>query len=540
MPLPTSYLELRDVQALDGRPWIPLRLVVESELETEDPDIVRLEEWTGIATAAVEDAHRATASKMGWTGDLDMTPHRSGVERWGYSAADVFRSGSTPIGINLVIDQHVEEERRSVWHLHPDLVVALGLMRDGDIWFRPEEGWAEVARLVNGDEGSPVRLEIKSEFLRDYLAARGMALFCSSYRERVAVTVTAPATGWPGDSLNEAKGSDRRECMTLPSEYPDATGLHWTRGALWRTEWVAAGAFSTRVRGDTDPHTTTFALETDGTRATAPELIGSNAWLYFEPTVVAALLRHRGGRLRWATEETGAVGATAYGVHFGVNRLGLITVFAKDIGQLKPWEQRIWAAHNVTPDGGVSEELFAAQMMVTPAATVAPERSLATSIDVLDAAFRAKHGAPLLRGHDSLPAILKRANRFLAAETGGLPGLSKELTRLFAERVDVDAIVAALPLTLAKGERKPGSLKAVEKLAAKHGTAADAATIMAPLFGIYDLRLADAHLGDGMVASGKSRAGVIDTDPPAMQGRQLIQSFVDALQAVTALVAKSR
>lgn len=45
--------------------------------------------------------------------------------------------------------------------------------------------------------------------------------------------------------------------------------------------------------------------------------------------------------------------------HFGVNDLGLITVFAKDIGRLDPWEQRIWSAHNVTPDGGPSRELVA-------------------------------------------------------------------------------------------------------------------------------------------------------------------------------------
>jgi hypothetical protein len=84
------------------------------------------------------------------------------------------------------------------------------------------------------------------------------------------------------------------------------------------------------------------------------------SWLYFDPTIVAALLRHRGGRLRWLTAETGGLGATSHGVHFGVNRLGLITVYAKDIGGLQAWEQRLWSAHNVTPDGGVSRELFAA------------------------------------------------------------------------------------------------------------------------------------------------------------------------------------
>lgn len=61
--------------------------------------------------------------------------------------------------------------------------------------------------------------------------------------------------------------------------------------------------------------------------------------------------------------------------------------------------------------------------------------------------------------------------------------------------------------------------------------------MMAPLFGIYDLRLADAHLGSSLVASGKARAGVEDAVPPAMQGRQLLQSFVDTLRLVTDVLA---
>lgn len=534
MPIPQSYLELRDIQPLQGRSWIPLRLVCEAELKLLEADIVRLEEWTGIATAAVEETHRSIASKMGWSGGLDMSPHRAGMESWGYVSADVFRSGSRQIGINLVIDQHIEEEGRSVWHLHPDLVVALSLVREEDIWFRPEEGWAEVARLKRDANGSPAELEIKAEFLRDYLAARGMALYCSSYRERVAVTATKPGYSWPGDELRETNGRDTRECIIVDSEYPDPTGHFWMRGAMWRTEWVEPGPLSTRVRGDADPHTTSFALKNDGTRASAKELAGAMSWLYFDPAIVAALLRHRSAALRWASGETGMVGATAYGVHFGVNCLGLITVFAKDIGGLKSWEQRVWSAHNVTPDGGVSQELFAAQMEVNPAATVAPEKKLAKSIEAVDAAFQGKYGAPLLRNHESVAGLLRRAHRFLAADPDGLLELSKELTRLFIERIDVDAIATAL--SLPKSDKKPGSLKALEKLAAAHGSASAAAATMAPLFGIYDLRLADAHLGGGKVASGKARAGVNDADPPAMQGRQLIQSFVDTLDVIVGLL----
>ena len=61
--------------------------------------------------------------------------------------------------------------------------------------------------------------------------------------------------------------------------------------------------------------------------------------------------------------------------------------------------------------------------------------------------------------------------------------------------------------------------------------------MMAPMFGIYDLRLADAHLELSRVASGKERAGVDDAAPPAMQGRQLLQSFVDTLRLIADVFA---
>lgn len=535
MPIPQTFFEFRDARALQGQSWIPLRQVTEAPFEPPEPDIVRLEEWLGIATAAIDDQHRGAAEKLSWTGDLDVDSHHAGLERWGYSAADIFHSGSAALGINLVIDQHIEEEGRHVWHLHPDLIVALDLVREDDSWFRPKEGWAEVVRLKRDASSQPALVEMRAEFLGDYLAARGMALYCSSYRERLALTVTKPTYSWPTDTFDETGNRDKREARILEASYPDPADQFWTRGALWRTEWVEPGTLSTRVRRDPDPHTVTFALKSDGTRVAAGQLAGSMSWLYFAPTVVMALLRHRSATLRWATGETGALGATGRGVQFGVNDLGLITVFAKDIGAMQPWEQRIWSAHNVSPDGGVSRELFAAQMEVNPASTVAPEKELSAVIAALNAAFAARYGAPLLREHESVPGLLRRAHRFLAAEADGLLELSKELTRLFHERIDVDTLVTALALP--KSDRKPGSLKALEKVVAKHCSEAEAATMMAPLFGIYDLRLADAHLASGMVASGKARAGVDDNHPAPMQGRQILQSFVDTLRAIAAAIA---
>lgn len=536
MPIHQRYYELRDVLPLQGRPWIPLRHNADVAIEPPEPGIVELREYTGIATAAIYDIHKAEGEKVTWS-DLGVQAHRGGMEPWGYRASDLFyRWSDQPIGINLVIDQYLEDEHLHVWHLHPDLAVALRLLREGDRWFRPEEGWAEVARMKRDGEDQPILLEIRAEFLADYLSARGMALYCSSYYQRTTVTIDKPLYSWPDNAFAEVQGRDEREARVSEGSWPVPKDQYRTMGAMWRTEWVQPGKLSTRIRGDKAPYTTSFALENDGTRVSGDDLAGVSSWLYFDPTVVSTLMRHRGASLHWYSAETGGLGAST-SVHFGINRLGLITVFAKDIGALDAWEQRLWSAHNVTPEGGVSDELFAAQMEVAPASTVAPESQLGVALDEIDAAFNAKYGVPLLRDDAAVPGLLRKAHRFQAAEADGLLELSKEVTRLFMERVDVDAVLAPLALPKPKDGKKPGSNKALERLVGSLLSEADAKVMMSPLFGIYDLRLADAHLGSSNVASGKERAGVDDTVPAAMQGRQLLDTFVATLGRIAAALA---
>lgn len=535
MAIPLNWFETRDVGAVANLAWVPLRQCTDEHYQPTTPEISELSEYTGIATAAISADQRDAAAKIGWS-ELDAGSHKSGVEKWGYSAADVFRGwGEAALGINLVIHQLIEREHQHIWHLHPDLVVALGLFREGDRWFRPSEGWTEVVRLHRDKDGAPVLIEIRKELLRDYLAARGMALYCASYRERVMVSVNDPGFDWADNPFVEEMGTDRREGYGGKNQWGPNPDHFETRGCLYRTEWVEPGDTSVRVRGDPDPYVATFALDTDGKRVEAKELGRDISWLYFDPAVASTLLRYRGAHLGWYSRETGALGVSR-GLHFGVNALGLITIFAKDIGRLPPWEQRLWAAHNVTPEGGVSEELFAAQMDVNPADTVAPEHELAGAVERLDTAFRARHGMPLLREHEDVPMLLRRAHRFRAAEHEGLLDLAKDLTRLFVERIDGDAIVEAAGLVFGNGDKKPGSLKLLERLVTHHSNEAAARALMAPLFGIYDLRLADAHLGGGLIPSGLERANVDESLAEPMQGRDLLQSFVDTLSAIRALV----
>src|SRR5260221_13308422 len=115
-------------------------------------------------------------------------------------------------------------------------------------------------------------------------------------------------------------------------------------------------------------------MDAKGTRCSVDNLEGTGRWLWFRPEVIMAISNRRGGGLLWYTRHTGGVKSSpgSY-LHFGVNALGRVNVYAEDIRYLSEWEQQIWAGFNASPEGGVSEELLAAQAEGRPADTHAPE-----------------------------------------------------------------------------------------------------------------------------------------------------------------------
>ena len=141
---------------------------------------------------------------------------------------------------------------------------------------------------------------------------------------------------------------------------------------------------------------------------------------------MSTLAHRRGGYLTWYTRNTGNVACSPdYGVHFGVNALGLINVYAEDIAFLPEWQQRIWAGYNVGPEGKVSDELLMSQANANPANTQAPEEFLSKGLDALNEASNANLGFAIVRQHDQISNLIVRAHRFRATDRVGLFSLAK-------------------------------------------------------------------------------------------------------------------
>lgn len=212
-----------------------------------------------------------------------------------------------------------------------------------------------------------------------------------------------------------------------------------------------------------------------------------------------------------------------------MNELGLVNVYAKDIGLLPEWQQKIWAGFNQGPEGGVSRELLTLQAEGSPVATLAPESFLRIGLSKLVKLSMETLNLPVLHEHDSVPGILDDAHRFRAIDVKGLLALAKDLDRLTVERINKSALRKKITPPPPKDF---GSLKVLENLVAMKTDTEIARNILAPLVGIHELRLADAHLPPGGLDSSYKLAEVDQTAPYVTQGFQLLHACVSAIYNV--------
>ncbi len=566
-----DWFELRDIRrrSIAGSVWVPLQTGRKLREVGQYGHEGYVEEYFGSVCVMFPVDLRDEALSVQWSTARRSWSSRPSVEGDDYIACDAFVSSSTGHTERYVVLQQLfDTGDPEVWYLHQDLVLGLKLLREEDVWVCPEEDYVNVARLERDENGLPVQLNIRMEYLRDYLCANNCGLLVCTYRSRRAVAPEFPQLTWADGTAKEtADGihwegyireiheggtpygqkmavfrtyrTDVDDEEDVPSFDLGSDGgtasesykvgsrgrkLLYACGEMWRNEWIAPGQRSSRIRGDHVEPSIPFIVSNDGTTATTSGLVGARHWLWFQPTVVNALLARRGGTLGWYTEDTGAVGAGPHEtVHFGVNSLGLVNVFAKDIGQLPERHQKLWVAHNVSPEGGVSTELLDAQMRTRPADTTAPEEKLVTCIAALQSAAVSAFDRPLFRSHAKEQELLRGVHRFRSLDLSGFCSLAKDITRLTTDRIDVGLLKELRP----REDKDIRSLKRLERLLSAAGV--NGRRVLGPLAGAYELRHADAHLPSSDLTDAMKLAGVTDDGHYLHMGRDLIDRVGFAL-----------
>ena len=555
-------------RAFSNATWVPLRASINDE-KGEARNIGYVSEYFGCGSVAFPPEHRDVAEQLGWSRiGISHSAQPYAYEDGYYSSIEQYQySDKEPIGVHLVFEHPQPVVGGRLWILNPDLVVALRLIKDGNNWVRPEENFVVVAREVLDEKGDNRLIEIKREFLLDYLAARNLSLRLSYYRQRVENVATLEGSAY-GNLTNQQEQRDGGRFELRIRSLDDVYGGSWAsfrvwrtdvdededapvmgpesndntdyessrghrsgyegirvEGEFWRDEWIEHQGQSKRIRGDADTNLPQFIVETDGTRMASADLDDEDIgrWLWFRTSVVNELLGLRGFSLEWYTAETGGIRSTSgYVTHFGINSSDLITVYAYDIARLAAWEQHIWAAHNVVPDGKVSNELLAAQVRAQPASTHAVEDRLFRSMRMLEAGFRQEFSISLFTHDIDDAAVMQQVSRFASKDQASLLRLAKELVRVFSDRLNVREL---RKLSTHAEKEKLGSNKLLQDVLAQKVGADKARHIFGAVAGAYDMRVGDAHPTRSNIGDALQLAGIDESNSFMRQGEQLIYNF---------------
>ncbi|KFF62608.1 hypothetical protein IV99_14360 [Pectobacterium brasiliense] len=561
--------------------WVPLRASQNkaSGIKRES-EIGYVGEFFGCGSVAFPPQYREVAERLSW--------HELGIAHSArpyaykdgcYSPIDEYQyNDKESIGVELVFVHDQPVVGGTIWILNPDLVVALGLIKEGNNWVRPEEDFVVVAREFLDEDGNYQLIEIKRAFLIDYLAARGLALRLSYYRQHFEIVSTLDGTDYEGlenyqcernqgrfeliirslDNIHGGSWASFRVWRTDVDEEEDApvlgpvddkntkfeqsegvrAGPEGVRieGEFWRDEWIDHQELSVRVRGDADQTLPNFIVETDGARAASSTLNDENVgrWLWFRSSVVTELLSHRGFSLRWYTAETGGIGSTSgYATHFGINTADLVTVYAYDIARLAAWEQHLWAAHNVAPDGKVSVELLSSQVKAQVASTYAVEELFFVSMRMLEQGFRKRFDVDLFNHNIDDKETIQQVTRFQCRDQASLLRLAKEIIRVFSDRLNVREL---RKLSTHTDRNKLGSNKLLQDILAKEVGEERARLVLGPVVGAYELRLGDAHPTGSKIGEALKLAGIDESRSPLRQGEQLIHNVGHAIWLIGKLL----
>lgn len=554
--------------------WIPLR-AAQDKGQGNQLNIGYFNEFFGCGSVAFMPSYRTQADNLGWDdiGLNSIGPHA--YEDGTYSPIDEYRyADGEPVGLHLVLELPQPVTGGVQWLLNPDIVAALRLIKEDCNWVRPEENFDIVAREIINEKGEHKLIEIKREYLIDYLAARNLALRLSYYRQRVENVSSIISSQYEALEDHDIERDNGRYALRI-SELNDVFGGSWAmfrtwrtdvdedddapvmgpetnqntdyessrgirgglkgvrvEGEFWRDEWIDHQGNSTRTRGDLDKNLPQFIIETDGARLPSLELKSEEVgrWLWFRSSIINELLSLRGFSLKWYTSETGSIISTSgYSIHFGINQSDLITVYAYDIARLRSWEQQIWAAHNVVPDGKVSTELFLSQVKCEPASTYAVEILFFDMMTLLEESFNEHFKIPLFTHSINRDEALKLILRFNSRDLASLLRLAKDIIRYFSDRLDVREL---RKISTHANKANLGSNKLLEDVLAQSVGSEKAREVFGPIAGAYDMRLGDAHPTSSKISEALGLAGIDKDISSLRQGEQLIHNVGHSIWSI--------
>lgn len=574
-----KWLRMEDLKQkkINKSSWIPLKKI-ETVLERgENGCLGHQKEIEYILSVAIHKNKKEKALEYDWC-SLSGFIHKGRVEGKKYLPSDIFiDDDGEELGIFLLLDQEVIREDFRKWFLHQDFILTLDLEKEGDVWVSPSYGYEEVVKIKRDNQKKIVLLEVKAEYLKDYLEARNMELYVLSYCERMHVTEN-PIVKDDNDNDKNAKwelysieilegGGFTSEVFveevwrTDVSEYdeiPDLSSspsdenlesksytirpreekkkLCETISRLWKKEWIESSTSSPKVREDEEQEKVFFKIDETGKEVSKNELKRCGKWLWFDPNVINHILEVRNTKLIFKTRETGII-ECAYGhnVCFGVNNLGKINIFSEDMVMLPTWIQKKFSGFNITPEGGISKELYQIEINMEEVGSSPLEENFKYLYFSLNNLFNKKYNINLFNKHEDIQKLIRNIHRFKAYNGEGVFKLAKEISRIIVETINLKEIKKILN----NSDKEIKSIKAIQKILETLVDEKKAKETLTSLVAIYELRHGDAHLPGNNILEAFNLINIDEEMLPIKKGETLIFLCCKMMEEIKQIIKDS-
>jgi hypothetical protein len=220
--------------------------------------------------------------------------------------------------------------------------------------------------------------------------------------------------------------------------------------------------------------------------------------VFFSKDILTYFYNHPDYAVSFGSDTYGTIYTRDGYISFGLNEHGKLIMWLGDLDDLERRDQLMLLAHNVPSDHSIGCEFYEGQIEAVFTELSQEQRLIQTSGEFASAVIERFDRMKVFKMDAEAAELLSQLRRpvhFMEAEFGDSMEI---MTKLFVERIDIAPMKSMLRETLGQGElERKGNLRELKTLQLWVETILkyeEASRILAPLFVLYDLRVAYKHL----------------------------------------------
>ncbi|MCH7343110.1 hypothetical protein LZ017_06920 [Pelomonas sp. CA6] len=264
--------------------------------------------------------------------------------------------------------------------------------------------------------------------------------------------------------------------------------------------------------------------------------------VFFNKEALLKYDAHPSYRVDFASRTYGTIRKDDFDIAFGINRNGRLVMWLGDIATLPESEQFYLRSENIASDHSIGSEFYDGQIECIFTERTPEDRLFEQRSRFLEAFF-AKFGVKAAHLEKEVLDLAISIRRPVVDTPAERRHIADALNKVYLESLDNKALAKALDM-VDRSHDGIRSLKRLERLLeSTMASPVEAATTVAPLFVLYDLRVAYSHLGsvdeqaqivtkviDRLGIAGESADLFTIYDALVTQLRQAFEKMASALQ----------